>query len=94
MSESTIKDLYDLDYHLWLMKTSKLLKAQDFVNIDLKNLLQDKIALTKAYQRGRRDAIRKTEIENLPQNCPYSIEQALDNNFFPENYNWLKINLR
>lgn len=149
MGEFKIKDLYDRDYYLWLEETSKLLKAQDFANIDLenlteeieslgrsernklisslrliykhllkwqyqpnkrssswsytitrerdnisdyiedtpslKNLLQDDIALTKAYQRGRRDAIRETGIENLPQECPYSMEQALDHNFFPEN---------
>ena len=148
-AKSKIKDLYDRDYHLWLEETSELLKAQDFANIDLenlieeieslgrsernkiisslrliyqhllkwqyqpnkrstswhytisrerdnvsdyiedtpslKNLLQDDTALTKAYQRGRRDAVRETGINNLPQNCPYSIEQALDHNFLPEN---------
>ena len=51
----------------------------------LKNLLQDTIALTKAYQRGRRDAMRETGIINLPQNCPYSIEKTLDHNFLPNN---------
>lgn len=50
----------------------------------LKNLLQDSTALNKAYQRGRRDAIRETGITNLPQECPYSIEQALDLDFLPE----------
>ena len=148
IARSTIKDLYNHDYHLWLEETSKLLKAQDFTKIDLenlieeieslgrsernklisslrliyqhllkwqyqpskrstswsytitrerdnvsdyiedtpslKNLLQDQTALTKAYQRGRRDAIRATGINNLPQDCPYSIEQALEHNFFPE----------
>ena len=149
ITKSKIKDLYDRDYHLWLEETSKLLKAQDFANIDLenlieeieslgrsernklisslrliyqhllkwqyqpskrstswnytisrerdnvsdyiednpslKNLLHDSASLTKAYQRGRRDAIRETGIKNLPQDCPYSIEQALDYNFLPEN---------
>ena len=51
----------------------------------LKNLLQDKATLAKAYQRGRRDAIRETGITNLPQICPYSIEQTLDHNFLPDN---------
>ena len=51
----------------------------------LQNLLQDKAILTKAYQRGRKDAIRETGITNLPQDCPYSIEQVLDYNFLPEN---------
>jgi hypothetical protein len=51
----------------------------------LKNLLQDTTVLAKAYQRGRRDAIRETGITSLPQECPYSIEQTLDRNFLPEN---------
>jgi hypothetical protein len=50
----------------------------------LKNLLQDTAFLSKAYQRGRRDAIRETGITNLPQDCPYSIEQILNPNFLPE----------
>lgn len=49
----------------------------------LKNLLQDTTVLLKAYQRGRRDAIKETEIVNLPQDCPYYIEQTLDHNFLP-----------
>ncbi|MEL6441884.1 MAG: DUF29 family protein [Cyanobacteria bacterium J06621_8] len=51
----------------------------------LKNLLEDGAILIKAYQRGRRDAIRETGITNLPQPCPYSVEQTLDYNFLPEN---------
>ena len=49
------------------------------------NLLEDEAILIKAYQRGRRDAIRETEITNFPQECPYSIEQTLNHNFSPEN---------
>ena len=51
----------------------------------LKNLLQDRAVLSKAYQRGRRDAIRETGITNLPIDCPYSLEQILDGNFLPDN---------
>ena len=51
----------------------------------LKNLLQDKDVLAKAYQRGRRDAVRETGISDFPQESPYAIEQVLDSNFFPEN---------
>lgn len=149
INTSTIKDLYESDYLLWLQETSRLLKAKDFNNLDvenlieeieslgrsernklisslrlicqhllkwqyrpnkrskswsntisrerdnvnyyiedtpsLKNLLQDKAILTKAYQRGRKDAIRETGMTNLPQDCPYAIEQVLDYNFLPEN---------
>ncbi|WP_319422433.1 DUF29 domain-containing protein [Pleurocapsa sp. FMAR1] len=51
----------------------------------LKNLLQDKTILTKAYQRGKRDAMRETGVNNFPQESPYSVKQTLDSNFFPEN---------
>ena len=51
----------------------------------LKNLLQDKDILAKAYKRGRRDVTRKTGISDFPQESPYAIEQVLDSNFFPEN---------
>jgi hypothetical protein len=80
MTTSTIKDLYDRDYHLWLEETSKLLKAKDFENIDLENLIEEIESL------GRRDAIRETGITNLPQDCPYSMEQTLEHNFFPSNF--------
>ncbi|MEO0928002.1 MAG: DUF29 domain-containing protein [Cyanobacteria bacterium J06643_13] len=50
----------------------------------LKKLLQDEAILAKAYQRGRRDAIREKGVTNLPQDCSYSIEQTLDHNFFPD----------
>lgn len=147
--ESTLQDLYEHDYYLWLQETSRLLKIKDFTNLDLKNLieeieslgkkerdklisslrliyhhllkwqyqpnkrskswndtiirerdnisdyiedtpslkslLQDTKILAKAYQRGRRDAMRETGVTNLPQKCPYSIEQTLERNFLPEN---------
>ena len=147
--ESTLQDLYEHDYYLWLQETSRLLKIKDFTNLDLENLieeieslgkkerdklisslrliyhhllkwqyqpnkrskswndtiirerdnisdyiedtpslkslLQDTVILAKAYQRGRRDAMRETEVTNLPQKCPYSIEQTLERNFLPEN---------
>ena len=50
----------------------------------LKNLLQDDDILHKAYQRGRRDAIRETGITNFPLHSPYSIEQLLNIDFFPK----------
>lgn len=149
INTSTIKDLYENDYLLWLQETSRLLKAKDFNNLDLENLieeieslgrsernklisslrliyqhllkwqyqpykrskswsdtvsrerdniiyyiedtpslkilLQNTTVLNKAYQRGRKDAMRETGITNLPQDCPYSIERVLDVNFLPEN---------
>lgn len=40
--------------------------------------------LDKAYDRARRSAQRKSELTSLPPRCPYSINQILDPDFFPE----------
>ena len=40
INTSTIKDLYESDYLLWLQETSRLLKAKDFNNLDLENLIE------------------------------------------------------
>ncbi len=49
----------------------------------LKRLLDDPEAIAKAYSRGRRDAMKETGINNLPKNCPFTIEQVLDSNYLP-----------
>ncbi|MDJ0900446.1 MAG: DUF29 domain-containing protein [Xenococcus sp. MO_188.B8] len=50
---------------------------------NLKRLLDDPEAITKAYSRGRRDAIKETGIRNFPTNCPFTIQQVLDPNYLP-----------
>ena len=49
----------------------------------LKRLLDDPKAITKAYSRGRRDAMKETGINNLPKDCPFSIQQILDPDYLP-----------
>ncbi|GAB4551024.1 MAG: DUF29 domain-containing protein [Pleurocapsa sp.] len=49
----------------------------------LKKLLDNPEAIAKAYSRGRRDAMKETGINNLPQDCPFTIEQVLDPNYLP-----------
>ena len=49
----------------------------------LKKLLDDSEAIGKAYNRGRRDAMKETGINNLPKECPFTIEQVLDSNYLP-----------
>lgn len=42
--------------------------------------------ISKAYSRGRRIAIKETELNSLfPKDCPYGIEQILDFDFLPAN---------
>ncbi len=49
----------------------------------LKRLLDAPEAIAKAYSRGRRDAMKETGINNLPRECPFTIEQVLDSNYLP-----------
>ena len=44
----------------------------------LKRLLDNPEAIAKAYNRGRRDAMKETGINNLPRECPFTIEQVID----------------
>lgn len=37
-----------------------------------------------AYTRGRREAVDATGITDLPETCPWAIDQVLDANFWPE----------
>jgi len=39
--------------------------------------------LAKAYKTARRRALDETGLLNLPEACPWTIEQVLDLNFFP-----------
>lgn len=48
----------------------------------LKRLLETPEALAKAYRRGR-NAIQETEIEDFPQDCPFSLEEILDHDYLP-----------
>ena len=78
-----LTQLYDRDYHLWLEETAQLLKTKNFIEDmpSLKRLLDDSEAITKAYSRGRRDAIKETGIRNFPKNCPFTIQQVLYANY-------------
>jgi hypothetical protein len=44
------------------------------------------IKLAEAYKKARRKAEDETNIDqkNFPPTCPYTVEQALDDDFYPE----------
>jgi Domain of unknown function DUF29 len=44
--------LYDTDYQLWLDQTVSQLKAQDFSQIDLENLIEEIESLGKSDKRA------------------------------------------
>ncbi|MCC5615037.1 DUF29 domain-containing protein [Nostoc sp. CHAB 5836] len=149
-SNLSLKELYEIDDHLWLEETIKLLKANNLEQLDLENLIEElenlgrrdkaKVASLleqiirhllllqywteesqynsghcKAEIRGFRYQLKrnfttnlsqflenelasiydgalgyvidKTEgkLDNLPQFCPYTLEQLLNINYLPEN---------
>jgi len=49
---------------------------------NLRNYLNQK--LDQIYQDALKYSQRKTRLDNLPQQCPYSLEQLLDQDWFPE----------
>lgn len=59
---------------------TRLLQDSPSLKPDLLAALQD------AYESGRDLAIEETNLpdEIFPENCPYSFEQAIDAEFFPE----------
>ncbi|MDT9185166.1 MULTISPECIES: DUF29 domain-containing protein [Oscillatoriales] len=50
LSES-LKSLYDTDYHLWVLETVKHLKKGDFEAVDLENLIEEVLDLSKRDKR-------------------------------------------
>ena len=62
----------------------------DVFRIELAILLRSKTLsnyafsiLETAYQRARRSAKTKSDLNIFPVNCPYSMEQVLDSDWFP-----------
>ena len=39
--------------------------------------------LARAYRKGRRDALADTGVYHMPDECPWTIEQMLDDDFLP-----------
>lgn len=39
--------------------------------------------LERTYQDARNSAIRKSKLTNLPEQCPYTVEQILELNWLP-----------
>lgn len=58
---------------------------------DLRDVIEDNPSLRPyqseilavAYARGRRDALDETGLYHMPEECPWTIEQVLDEDFLP-----------
>ena len=142
-----LKELYEIDDHLWLEETIKLLKEKKFNQLDLENLIEeleslsrrDKLALQSLlnqiirhllliqywederetnyrhwqsevisfrgqinqrmttnfyhylaenipfiYTQARKYVKAKSGIDTFPSECPYNLDQLLDEDWFPQ----------
>jgi predicted unusual protein kinase regulating ubiquinone biosynthesis (AarF/ABC1/UbiB family) len=147
INQINLKELYEIDDHLWLEETIKLLKEKRLNELDLENLIEeleslarrDKLALqslleqiirhllllkywASEYEQNRnhweseivsfrsqisdrmttnfynylsenlpsiyRKALKyvqkKSRLDTFPNSCPYSLEQLLDEDWFPQ----------
>jgi hypothetical protein len=58
------KLLYDTDYNLWVLDTVKKLENQDFETIDLENLIEEVLSLSRRHKRKLESLLMRL-IENL-----------------------------
>ncbi len=58
------KSLYDTDYNLWVLDTVKKLENQDFSDLDLENLIEEVLDLSKRDKRKLASLLMKL-IEHL-----------------------------
>ncbi len=149
LTKNRLQKLYEIDDYLWLQETLKLLKNNDFNNLDLENLIEaleelgknsfNKVRsllrqiivhlllleywqeeyeinyrhwmgeiiafrddlnnnltttlnnklnqeLESVYNVAKRLVIQKTGLDKkqFPDRCPYSLEQLLDDSWYPE----------
>ncbi len=49
--KQTSKSLYDTDYNLWVIDTVKKLENKDFISLDLENLIEEVLDLSKREKK-------------------------------------------
>ena len=64
----TSQSLYDQDILLWVEDTIAKLKAHDFANLDLENLIEEIDTLGKSQRNAIRSLLRRL-IEHLLKRC-------------------------
>jgi uncharacterized membrane-anchored protein YjiN (DUF445 family) len=58
------KSLYDTDYNLWILETVEKLKKKNFQSIDLENLIEEVLSLSKRDKRKLQSLLKRL-IEHL-----------------------------
>ena len=56
-------------------------QLEDKLTTNLRNYLADELA--KIYQNALLIVRKKTQLNSLPEQCPYSLQQLLDKHWFP-----------
>ncbi|MFB2880445.1 DUF29 domain-containing protein [Floridanema aerugineum] len=80
-------------YQFWQLETERnanqwaaeiitfRVQLEDKLTTNLRNYLADE--LPKIYQNALLIVHKKTQLTSLPEQCPYSLNQLLDKNWFP-----------
>ncbi len=55
----TQKTLYDTDYHLWILETVQNLENKDFHSLDLENLIDEVLDLSKRDKRKLQSLLKR-----------------------------------
>jgi type I site-specific restriction-modification system R (restriction) subunit len=63
-ANQSIKDLYDTDYHLWVMETVKLLENKAFDSLDLENLIEEVADLSRRDKQKLKSLLKRL-VEHL-----------------------------
>ena len=68
MTQTIVKTLYGQDFNLWLEETAARLKARDFDNLDIDNLLEEIEGLATSDRRELRNRLI-TLLEHILKRC-------------------------
>jgi hypothetical protein len=69
------RSLYEQDTSLWVIETVNKLKAKDFENLDLENLIEEVEALGKSQRNATKSFLRRL-IEHLLKRCYVSLPEC------------------
>ena len=81
MTKNTHKEYkeYEKDFYAWAIHNAQLLREGKLSEIDVENIAEEIESIGKSEKRET-----GVEENNFPKECPFSLQQALDQNFFPE----------
>jgi hypothetical protein len=70
---------YDTDFYTWTRAQAEALRHKDWAALDVDHL-------GEAYRHARADAPDATRLPpaTFPEACPWTVEQVLDEDFWPE----------